>query len=232
MGQKVNPIGFRVTVSKDWRSRWFTNKVTFSEYLLEDIKIRSYLKKRLYHAGIARIQIERSADRIRITIHAARPGLVFGRKRAELDNIKAGLAKFVGKKEILIDVVEIKNPEIHAQLLAENIALQIERRIHFRRAMKRAIQTAMTLGAGGIKIRCSGRLNESELARSEEYKQGKVPLHTLRADIEYGFAEANTRAGKIGIKTWIYIQEEREKKAYGFDAAKTSKTSQGPTRKL
>jgi len=202
MGQKVNPVGFRVAVSKDWLSKWYADKKDYAPLLLEDVKVRNYVKKKLESAAVPKIAIERYANRARITISTARPGIVIGRKGAEIDKLKEDLAKMTGK-EIYVDIVEIKQPEIDAQLVAENVALQLERRISFRRAMKKAVQTAMDMGAQGIKINCGGRLGGAELARREKYRQGKIPLHTLRADIDYGFAEAQTVYGKIGVKVWI-----------------------------
>ncbi len=224
MGQKVNPIGFRIAVTKDWRSRWFANKQNFGNMLHEDLKIRGFVKEQLSQAAVARIQIERFANRVRITVHSARPGLVFGRRRSELDALRDRLFKLTGGKDIYIDVVEVKRPELDAQLVAENIATQIERRISFRRAMKKAIQSTMDMGAEGIKIRCAGRLNGAELARMEQHKDGKVPLHTLRANVQYGFAEANTMAGKIGVKTWLCLPDNLEE----LDHATNAKASQAP----
>jgi len=202
MGQKVNPIGFRVTVTKDWLSKWYADKKDYAPLLLEDIKIRDFLKKKLESAAVSKITIERYANRARISIFTARPGIVIGRKGTEIDKLKQELAQMTGK-EIYVDIVEIKTPELDAQLIAENVALQRERRIGFRRAMKKAVQTAVDFGAQGIKIACGGRLGGAELARREKYRQGKIPLHTLRADIDYGFAEAKTVYGKIGVKVWI-----------------------------
>lgn len=202
MGQKTNPVGFRVSVTKDWLSKWYADKKDYAPLLLEDIKIREFVKKKLETAAVSKITIERYANRARITIHTARPGIVIGRKGAEIDKLKEDLFKMTGK-EIYVDIVEIKQPETNAQLVAENVALQLERRISFRRAMKKAVQTSMDFGAQGIKIACGGRLGGSELARHEKYRQGKIPLHTLRADIDYGFAEALTVYGKIGVKVWI-----------------------------
>ncbi len=202
MGQKVNPIGFRVAVNKDWRSKWYADKKEFGKLLNEDRQIRDILKKKLETASVPRIQIERAATRCRITIYTARPGVVIGRKGAEIDKLKEELSKMTGK-EVYVDIQEIKQPEIDAQLVAENVALQMERRVSFRRAMKKSVQTAMDFGAEGIKIRCAGRLGGAELARVEQYLQGRVPLHTLRANIDYGFAEANTMYGKLGVKCWI-----------------------------
>ena len=211
MGQKTNPIGFRVAVNKDWRSKWFAEKKDFGELLSEDRKIREILKKKLESASVSKIQIERAATRCRITIFTARPGVVIGRKGAEIDKLKEDLSKMTGK-EIYVDIQEIKTPEIDAQLVAENIALQLERRISFRRAMKKAVQTAMDFGAVGIKVRCAGRLGGAELARVETYHEGSVPLHTLRANIDYGFAEAHTLYGKLGIKCWICKGETKPEK--------------------
>lgn len=202
MGQKTNPVGLRIAVTKDWRSKWFAAKKDFGRLLTEDSRIRGILKKKLESASVPRIGIERAANRCRITIYTARPGVVIGRKGAEIDKLKEELSKLTGK-EIYVDIIEIKHPEIDAQLVAENVALQLERRISFRRAMKKAVQTALDFGAEGIKIRCAGRLGGAELARVESYHEGRVPLHTLRANIDYGFAEAHTVYGKLGIKCWI-----------------------------
>jgi len=202
MGQKTNPIGLRLALTKDWRSKWYANKKDFGKLLNEDTKIRGILKKKLESAAVPRIQIERAANRCRITIHTARPGVVIGRKGAEIDKLKEELSKLTGK-EIYVDIVEVKTPELDAQLVAENIALQLERRVSFRRAMKKALQTAKDFGAEGIKLRCAGRLGGAELARVEMYHWGRVPLHTLRANIDYGFAEAKTVYGKLGIKCWV-----------------------------
>ena len=202
MGQKTNPIGLRVAVNRDWRSKWYAEKKEFGKLLTEDRKIRDVLKKKLESASVPKILIERAATRCRITILTARPGVVIGRKGAEIDKLKEELSKMTGK-EIYVDIMEIKQPETDAQLVAENVALQLERRVSFRRAMKKALQTAIDFGAEGIKIRCAGRLGGAELARVEMYHEGRVPLHTLRANIDYGFAEANTVYGKLGVKCWI-----------------------------
>src|SRR3954462_15488050 len=223
MGQKTNPIGFRLAVNKDWRSKWYANKKEFGKLLTEDRQIRDLLKKKLETASVPKIQIERAANRCRITIHTARPGVVIGRKGAEIDKIKEELSKMTGK-EIYVDIIEIKQPEIDAQLVAENIALQLERRISFRRAMKKSIQTAMDFGAVGIKVRCAGRLGGAELARVETYHEGSVPLHTLRANIDYGFAEASTVYGKLGIKCWICKGEHKPEKS----EATTGRTETAP----
>ena len=212
MGQKTNPIGLRIAVNKDWRSKWYSDKKDFGKLLAEDRKIREILKKKLESASVPKILIERAATRCRITIFTARPGVVIGRKGAEIDKIKEELSRMTGK-EIYVDIVEVKKPEIDAQLVAENVALQLERRISFRRAMKKAVQTAMDFGAEGIKIRCAGRLGGAELARVETYHEGRVPLHTLRANIDYGFTEARTVYGKLGVKCWICTGETKGDKA-------------------
>jgi small subunit ribosomal protein S3 len=202
LGQKVNPIGMRVAVNHNWRSRWFAPKKTFGALLVEDQQIRDLVKKRLENAAVADIVIERYANRVRVNIHTARPGIVIGRKGQDLERVRAELAHSTGK-EVYIEIREVKQPDTNAQLVAENIALQLERRVSFRRAMKRAIKTATDLGVEGIKVRATGRLGGGELARVEWYKEGRVPLHTLRAPIDYGFAEAGTQTGKIGVKVWI-----------------------------
>src|SRR5882724_9016171 len=211
MGQKTNPIGFRVAVTKDWLSKWYADKKDYAPLLLEDIKIREIVKRKLASAAVPKIAIERYANRARITILTARPGIVIGRKGAEIDKLKEELSRMTGK-EIYVDIVEIKTPETNAQLVAENIALQLERRVSFRRAMKKALQTARDFGAEGIKIRCAGRLGGAEIARVEQYHWGRVPLHTLRANIDYGFAEAKTMYGKLGIKCWICKGENKPMK--------------------
>lgn len=205
MGQKVNPKGLRVGVIKNWDSRWYADK-QFSEYLLEDHKIRQYLKKKLYDAGISRLEIERAANRIKINIHTAKPGLVIGRNGADVEALRQQLKDMTGKN-VFLNIVEVKRPELDAQLVAENIAAQLEKRIAFRRAMKQAMGRTMRMGAEGVKIMCSGRLGGAEIARTEWMSDGKVPLHTLRADIDYATAEADTTYGKIGIKVWIYKGE-------------------------
>jgi small subunit ribosomal protein S3 len=202
MGQKTNPIGLRVAVNKDWRSKWYADKKEFSKLLTEDRQIRDLLKKKLEGASVPKILIERATNRCRVTILTARPGVVIGRKGSEIDKLKEELSKKTGK-EVYVDIVEVKQPELDAQLVAEGIALQLERRVSFRRAMKKALQTAKDFGAEGIKIRAGGRLGGAELARVEMYHWGRVPLHTLRANIDYGFAEAKTVYGKLGIKCWI-----------------------------
>jgi len=212
MGQKTNPIGLRIAVNKDWRSKWYSGKKDFGHLLAEDRNIRELLKKKLESASVPKILIERAANRCRITILTARPGVVIGRKGAEIDKLKEELSKMTGK-EIYVDILEIKTPELDAQLVAENIALQLERRVSFRRAMKKALQTTKDFGAEGIKLRCAGRLGGAELARVEQYHWGRVPLHTLRAEIDYGFAEAKTVYGKLGVKCWIRKGENKPGKA-------------------
>ena len=207
MGQKVNPIGFRVTVNKDWRSRWFAEKKEFGDLLHEDLKIRDLVKARLKDAAVPEVLIERYANRARVTIFTARPGIVIGRKGQDIERLREEIAAKT-KKEIYVEIREVKDPDTNAQLISENIALQLERRVSFRRAMKRAIQMAMDLGALGIKVQASGRLGGAELARREWYKEGKVPLHTLRENVQYGFAEAHTMAGKIGVKVWVCRKPE------------------------
>jgi small subunit ribosomal protein S3 len=202
MGQKTNPVGFRLAVRRNWQSRWFARKKEFGLLLIEDHFIRNMLLEKLKMASVPRIFIERASNRVRVKIFTARPGIVIGRKGTEIDGIKLELAKITGK-EILLDIQEVKKPEIEAQLVAENVALQLERRISFRRAMKKSMQMAMSLGAEGIKLQCSGRLGGSEIARRELQRIGRVPLHTLRENIDYGFAEAKTVYGKIGVKCWI-----------------------------
>jgi small subunit ribosomal protein S3 len=214
MGQKTNPIGLRIALNKDWRSKWYAGKKEFGKLLDEDRKIRELLKKKLETASVPRIGIERAATRCRITIYTARPGVVIGRKGAEIDKIKEEISKMTGK-EIYVDIQEVKSPETDAQLVAENIALQLERRISFRRAMKKAVQTTMDFKATGVKVRCAGRLGGAELARVESYHEGSVPLHTLRANIDYGFAEAHTVYGKLGIKVWICKGENKPERGTG-----------------
>ena len=206
MGQKVNPHGLRVGVIKDWDSRWFAKDDAFGDILVEDYKLRKFLKKTLYAAGVPRIEIERDAKRIRINIHCAKPGMVIGRGGTEIEKLRKNCEALIGKP-VFLNIVEVKQPDKNAQLVAESIASQLERRISFRRAMKQAIGRAMKLGAKGIKTCVSGRLGGAEIARTEHYHEGTIPLQTLRADIDYGFAEANTTYGKIGVKVWIYAGE-------------------------
>jgi len=203
LGQKVHPYSFRLGYIRDWNSRWFARKKDFGTLLIEDTKIRNHIMKSLVQAAIAKIEIERASNRIRIIIHSGRPGVIIGRRGAEIDKLKEALRDIV-ERELLIDIKEIKNPAICAQLVAENISFQLEKRIAFRRAMRRAVQQSFTAGAQGIKIVCRGRLDGSEIARKESYKQGKIPLQTIRANIDYGFREAYTAAGLIGVKVWIY----------------------------
>ena len=212
MGQKVNPHGLRVGIIKDWDSKWYAEDAVFSDYLVEDYNIRTFLKKKLYAAGISKIEIERTSDRVKVIIYTAKPGLVIGKGGAEIENTKKELSKLTDKK-ILVDIKEIKRPDKDAQLAAENIAAQLENRVAFRRAMKSVMGRAMKAGALGIKTCCSGRLGGAEIARSESYNEGTIPLQTLRADIEYGFAEADTTYGKIGVKVWIYRGEVLPAKA-------------------
>jgi small subunit ribosomal protein S3 len=206
MGQKVNPHGFRVGVIKDWNSRWFTKDENFGDTLVSDYKVRTYLKEKYKEAGVPKIEIERDNARVRVFLHCAKPGLVIGRGGAEIEKIRLELEAMVGMP-VSVNVVEVKNPDVNAQLVAESIAKQLEGRASFRRAMKMSIQRTMKLGAKGIKVTCSGRLAGAEIARTEHYHEGSIPLQTLRADIDYGFAEANTTYGKIGVKVWIYKGE-------------------------
>ena len=206
MGQKVNPHGFRVGVIKNWDSRWFANDKVFGDTLVEDYNLRKYLKKTLFTAGIAKIEIERDDKRVRLHIHCAKPGMVIGRNGSEIEKLRATCQQMLGKP-VVINIVEIKNPDANAQLVAENIASQLEKRTSFRRAMKQASGRTMRLGARGIKIQCGGRLGGAEIARTEHYHEGTIPMQTLRADIDYGFWEANTTYGKIGVKVWIYKGE-------------------------
>lgn len=209
MGQKVNPIGYRLALNRDWRSRWFASPKELPEFLHNDLQIRSYVKEKLRLAAVAKIVIERAWNSIRVTIFTARPGIVIGRKGAEIEKMTEEISRMSGGKQVKIDINEIKTPELDAQLVAENVALQIERRISFRRAMKKSIQTTMDFGAEGIKIRCAGRLGGSEISRAEWYREGKIPLHTLRTPIDYGFSEANTVYGKIGVKVWLCKKVEQ-----------------------
>jgi small subunit ribosomal protein S3 len=221
MGHKVHPIGIRLGISKDWNSKWFANKREYAEYLAGDLKVREMLRKKLAQAGISRIQIERPAKTARVTIHTARPGVVIGKRGAEVDKLRDELAVLT-KSEISVNVEEIKRPEINAYLVAENVAHQLRQRISFRRAMKRALQSAIRAGAEGIKIRASGRLGGAEIARTEGYNEGRVPLHTLRADIDYAQVTAFTTYGCVGVKCWIFkgeVIEERRGKTYSTGGA-------------
>jgi small subunit ribosomal protein S3 len=218
MGQKTHPKGFRVGVIDNWESRWFATR-DYAVLLHEDVRVRRFLKKRLYHAGISKIEIERAANKAKVNIHTARPGIVIGKKGAEIEKLKSELNKLMGK-ETYINIIEVRRPDIDAQLVAENVALQLERRVAFRRAMKEAVARAMRMGAQGVRIQSSGRLGGTEIARREWYREGRVPLHTLRADISYGFAEAKTTYGVIGIKAWVMrgdvlTREEEQRQAVG-----------------
>jgi small subunit ribosomal protein S3 len=227
LGQKVNPIGLRLGIVKTWESKWFGGKnyaeyilggKNYAEYILEDYNLRKFIKAKLYHAGVARIEIERSAKRIRLRIYTSRPGIVIGKKGAEISQLKKDVEKLTDR-EILIDIQEVRKPELDAQLVAENVALQIERRVAFRRAMKRGVSSAMRFGALGVKIICSGRLGGAEMARTEWYREGRVPMHTLRADIDYGFIEARTTYGIIGVKVFIFKGEILKKDPLEMESA-------------
>jgi small subunit ribosomal protein S3 len=205
LGQKVHPIGFRLGIHRDWDSRWFAGK-EFSSFVLEDYKIRKFLKKRAAQAGVSKIEIERAANKVRVRLHTARPGIIIGKKGSEIEKLKRDLEKQV-KREVIIDIQEVRKAEVDAQLVAENVAMQLVRRVAFRRAMKKSVSTALRFGALGIKISCSGRLGGAEMARREWYREGRVPLHTIRADIDYGFSEAFTTYGVIGVKVIIFKGE-------------------------
>jgi small subunit ribosomal protein S3 len=207
MGQKVNPYGFRLGVTTDWKSRWFASRQEYADYLLEDWQIRDRLMTDLPHAAISRVEVERKRDYVRVDVHTARPGIVIGRRGSEADRLRSELAKITGNNRVQLNIQEIKQPELDAALIAQGVADQLANRIAFRRAMKRAVQNAQKAGAQGIRVQCSGRLGGSEMARTEWYREGRVPLHTLRADIDYGFREARTTAGRIGVKVWIYKGE-------------------------
>jgi len=217
LGQKVNPVGLRLGIVKTWESKWFGGR-NYAEYILEDYRLRKFIKGKLFHAGVSRIEIERSAKRIRIRIYTSRPGIVIGKKGAEISQLKKDVEKLTSR-EILIDIQEVRKPELDAQLVAENVALQIERRVAFRRAMKRGVSSAMRFGALGVKINCSGRLGGAEMARTEWYREGRVPLHTLRADIDYGFIEARTTYGIIGVKVFIFKGEILKKDQVEMETA-------------
>jgi len=206
LGQKVNPISMRLGINRTWNSRWFAGK-DYPDYVLEDHKIRKFLKKKLYHAGISKIEIERSSKRLKLRIFSARPGIVIGKKGSEIEALKKELEKQVASQEVMVDIQEVRKPELDAQLVAENVANQLVRRVAFRRAMKRCVSSAMRFGAQGVKIICSGRLGGAEMSRTEWYKEGRIPLHTLRADIDYGLAVAETTYGTIGIKVYIFKGE-------------------------
>ena len=218
MGQKVHPVGFRLGVIRTWDSKWFDEK-NYAKWLHEDIKIRDFVKKSLNHAGVSRVEIERAANKVKVNVHTARPGIVIGKRGAGIESVKKDLQKYT-QNEVFLNIVEVRKAEIDAQLVAENIATQLERRIAFRRAMKKAIQTAMKFGAKGIRVACSGRLGGAEMARYEWYREGRVPLHTLRADIDYGYAIARTTYGTIGCKVWICRGEVLPGKAGGAPVAR------------
>tara|TARA_B100001142_G_scaffold159748_1_gene160063 strand:- start:2847 stop:3737 length:891 start_codon:yes stop_codon:yes gene_type:complete len=203
VGQKVNPYGFRLGITTDWKSRWYADK-DYQDYIIEDWEIRNFLQTELPHAAISRIEVERTRDRLRVDVHTARPGIVIGRRGAEADRLREGLTKISGNPKVQLNIQEIKQPELDAALIAQGVADQLAGRVAFRRAMKRAVQNAQKAGALGIRVQCSGRLGGSEMARTEWYREGRVPLHTLRADIDYGFREAKTTAGRIGVKVWLY----------------------------
>ena len=205
MGQKTHPFGFRLGVIKTWNSKWYEDK-NYAKWLHEDLKLKGFIKKKLHHAGVSFIEIERAANKVKVNVHTARPGIVIGKRGAGIETVKKDIQKFT-KNEVFLNIVEVRKAETDAQLVAENIATQLERRIAFRRAMKKALQTAMKFGAKGIRVACSGRLGGAEMSRYEWYRDGRVPLHTLRADIDYGFAEAHTTAGAIGVKCWIFKGE-------------------------
>lgn len=230
MGQKTHPTGFRIGVIKPWLSNWYADKRKYQTQLHEDLGLRKYIKKELFHAGISKVEIERRAKQIRINIHAARPGIIIGKRGAEVDQVKARLMKLIGDKiELSLNIMEVRRPELDSVLIAENIATQLEKRIAFRRAMKKAVQSALRFGAKGIRVNCSGRLAGSEIARMEWYREGRVPLHTLRADIDYGTAEALTTFGIIGIKVWVFHGEIIRRR--GAAAAEAAPVAAPPAKK-
>ncbi len=226
MGQKVHPYGFRLGINKTWNANWITKK-GYAENLLEDINIRKFIQKNLAHAGISKVEIERSANRVRINIHTSRPGIIIGKKGLEVDRLKEELQKIIAGKQVNLNIKEVRRAELDSALIAQNIALQLEKRVSFRRAMKKSVVSALRFGAKGIKVRCSGRLGGAEIARSEWYREGRVPLHTLRADIDYGTAEGNTTYGIIGIKVWVYKGEILS----GMEAAIPGRRNSGATKK-
>jgi small subunit ribosomal protein S3 len=230
MGQKIHPTGFRLAVTRNWASRWYANKKNFAPTLAQDIKIREYLKRKLTHASVAKVTIERPAKNARITIHSARPGVVIGKKGEDIETLRSDLRRMMGG-DVGLNIEEIRKPEIDAQLIADSIAQQLVKRIMFRRAMKRAIQNAMRLGAQGIKIMSSGRLNGIEIARTEWYREGRVPLHTLRADVDYGSATANTAYGTCGIKVWVFKGEILEHDPMASERRQTEAADQGAPRR-
>ncbi|MGB2706395.1 MAG: 30S ribosomal protein S3 [Candidatus Omnitrophota bacterium] len=222
MGQKAHPYGLRVGIIKDWKSRWFARKASFPSMLIEDLKLKRYIKNKLFSGAISNIEIERTGERIRVAIHTARPGVVIGRRGSEIEALKEELQSMIGEKQLFIDIREIRQPAMEAQLVAENIALQLEKRIPFRRAIKRALQQAKDAGCEGMKIKIAGRLGGAEIARKETAKYGKIPLQTLRADIDYGFTEAHTTYGLIGVKVWVYKGEkiDLKKRPHGREKEK------------
>jgi len=226
VGQKVNPHGFRLGITTDFKSRWYANKL-YKDYVAEDVAIRRLLQRGMERAGISKVEIERTMDRVRVDIHTARPGIVIGRRGAEADRIRGDLEKLTGK-QVQLNILEVKNPEIDAQLVAQGVAEQLSSRVSFRRAMRKAMQTAMKSGAKGIRVQCSGRLGGAEMSRSEFYREGRVPLHTLRADIDYGFYEARTTFGRIGVKVWIYRGEAAPTRAEREAAAAALRAGQRP----
>jgi small subunit ribosomal protein S3 len=226
VGQKVNPHGFRLGITTDFKSRWYANKL-YKDYVAEDVAIRRLLQRGMERAGISKVEIERTMDRVRVDIHTARPGIVIGRRGAEADRIRGDLEKLTGK-QVQLNILEVKNPEVDAQLVAQGVAEQLSSRVSFRRAMRKAMQTAMKSGAKGIRVQCSGRLGGAEMSRSEFYREGRVPLHTLRADIDYGFYEARTTFGRIGVKVWIYKGEAAPTRAEREAAAAALRAGQRP----
>jgi len=226
VGQKVNPHGFRLGITTDFKSRWYANKL-YKDYVAEDVAIRRLLQRGMERAGISKVEIERTMDRVRVDIHTARPGIVIGRRGAEADRIRGDLEKLTGK-QVQLNILEVKNPEVDAQLVAQGVAEQLSSRVSFRRAMRKAMQTAMKSGAKGIRVQCAGRLGGAEMSRSEFYREGRVPLHTLRADIDYGFYEARTTFGRIGVKVWIYRGEAAATRAEREAAAAALRAGQRP----
>ena len=231
MGQKVNPVGFRLVVNRDWRSKWYASGKDFTDKLHEDLKVRKYLDDRLHFAALSKVVIERAWNSVRVTLHTSRPGLVIGRKGAEIERMTNDLSKICAGAQVKIDIVEVRKPELDAQLVAEQVAIQLERRISFRRAMKRAVQTSMDFGADGIRIRCAGRLGGADIARAEWYRKGKVPLQTLRVPIDYGFAEAKTVYGIIGVKCWINRKEDDPNAPAGGGGQRQRRDGNRPPRK-